>query len=82
MSSRATPAARCWRPDGRVYGVVFAAAVGVKDTGYALTASEVQGDAKAGGRRDQPGLHPGLRLAVPARAGPAAELPRQLPGSG
>ena len=31
-------------PDGRVYGVVFAAAVSVKDTGYALTASEVAPD--------------------------------------
>jgi len=35
-------------PDGRVYGVVFAAAVSVKDTGYALTASEVIPDARAG----------------------------------
>jgi S1-C subfamily serine protease len=35
-------------PDGRVYGVVFAAAVSVKDTGYALTASEVLPDARAG----------------------------------
>jgi S1-C subfamily serine protease len=34
-------------PSGRVDGVVFAAAVGVKDTGYALTASEVQSDARA-----------------------------------
>ena len=34
-------------PDGQVDGVVFAAAVGVKNTGYALTASEVQSDAKA-----------------------------------
>ncbi len=34
-------------PDGRVDGVVFAAAVGVKNTGYALTASEVEGDARA-----------------------------------
>ncbi len=34
-------------PDGQVDGVVFAAAVGVKDTGYALTASEVKGDARA-----------------------------------
>jgi S1-C subfamily serine protease len=33
---------------GRVYGVVFAAAVGVKDTGYALTASEVQSDVRQG----------------------------------
>lgn len=34
-------------PDGQVDGVVFAAAVGVKDTGYALTASEVKSDARA-----------------------------------
>jgi S1-C subfamily serine protease len=34
-------------PNGGVDGVVFAAAVGVKDTGYALTASEVEGDARA-----------------------------------
>jgi S1-C subfamily serine protease len=34
-------------PSGQVDGVVFAAAVGVKDTGYALTASEVEGDARA-----------------------------------
>jgi S1-C subfamily serine protease len=35
-------------PNGSVYGVVFAAAVGVRDTGFALTSAEVQGDAKAG----------------------------------
>jgi S1-C subfamily serine protease len=35
-------------PGGRVYGVVFAAAVSVKDTGYALTASEVAPDARVG----------------------------------
>lgn len=35
-------------PDGRVYGVVFAAAVSVSDTGYALTASEVEPDARVG----------------------------------
>ncbi len=35
-------------PDGRVYGVVFAAAVSAKDTGYALTASEVAPDARLG----------------------------------
>jgi S1-C subfamily serine protease len=34
-------------PNGQVDGVVFAAAVGVKDTGYALTASEVQPDVRA-----------------------------------
>ena len=35
-------------PGGQVYGVVFAAATSVPDTGYALTASEVAGDASAG----------------------------------
>ncbi len=36
-------------PDtGNVYGVVFAAATSVNDTGYALTAAQVQDDASAG----------------------------------
>jgi S1-C subfamily serine protease len=35
-------------PSGTVYGVVFAAAVGTSDTGFALTASEVAADANAG----------------------------------
>ena len=35
-------------PDGRVYGVVFAAAVDDPNTGYALTAREVAPDARAG----------------------------------
>lgn len=35
-------------PDGSVYGIVFAAAVGVQDTGFALTAAEVGGDATEG----------------------------------
>ena len=35
-------------PDGRVYGVVFAAAADRNDTGYALTAKEAAGDARAG----------------------------------
>lgn len=35
-------------PGGHVYGVVFAAAVGVPDTGYALTAPEVTPDAHRG----------------------------------
>jgi S1-C subfamily serine protease len=35
-------------PSGTVYGVVFAAAVGESDTGFALTASEVENDANAG----------------------------------
>jgi S1-C subfamily serine protease len=34
--------------DGTVYGVVFAAAVGVKHTGFALTAAQVTADARAG----------------------------------
>jgi S1-C subfamily serine protease len=35
-------------PNGTVDGVVFAAAVGVSDTGFALTAAEVSADASAG----------------------------------
>jgi S1-C subfamily serine protease len=35
-------------PSGSVYGVVFAAAVGVSDTGFALTSGEVASDASAG----------------------------------
>ena len=35
-------------PDGTVYGVTFAAAVGVSDTGFVLTAAEVEADAHAG----------------------------------
>ncbi len=35
-------------PDGRVYGVVFAASTSYPGTGYALTASEVASDAAAG----------------------------------
>jgi S1-C subfamily serine protease len=35
-------------PDGRVYGVVFAASTAYLDTGYALTATEVAGDAARG----------------------------------
>ncbi len=35
-------------PDGRVYGVIFAAAADDPDTGYALTATEVASDAQQG----------------------------------
>jgi S1-C subfamily serine protease len=38
-------------PSGSVYGVVFAAAVDVRDTGYALTAGEVASDVRAGRQR-------------------------------
>jgi S1-C subfamily serine protease len=41
-------------PGGKVYGVVFAAAVGTQDTGFALTASEVGGDARAGATQTAP----------------------------
>jgi hypothetical protein len=37
-----------------VYGVVFAAAVGTADTGFALTASEVAADAQAGANQTTP----------------------------
>jgi S1-C subfamily serine protease len=35
-------------PDGKVYGVVFAASTSISDTGYALTAAEIAGDVNAG----------------------------------
>ncbi|RVX46480.1 colicin V production protein [Nonomuraea polychroma] len=35
-------------PDGRVYGVIFAAAINEAETGYVLTAEEVAPDASAG----------------------------------
>lgn len=35
-------------PDGHVYGMVFAAAVAVKDTGYALTGTEIAKDIRLG----------------------------------
>jgi S1-C subfamily serine protease len=41
-------------PQGTVYGVVFAAAVGAADTGFALTAAEVAGDANAGANQTYP----------------------------
>jgi S1-C subfamily serine protease len=40
--------------EGTVYGVVFAAAVDTADTGFALTASEVAADARAGASRTSP----------------------------
>jgi S1-C subfamily serine protease len=41
-------------PEGTVDGVVFAAAVGVNDTGFALTAAEVEADARAGENATSP----------------------------
>jgi S1-C subfamily serine protease len=41
-------------PDGRVYGVVFAAAVSLPDTGYALTAGQVASDVASGEQRTAP----------------------------
>jgi S1-C subfamily serine protease len=41
-------------PSGEVYGVVFAAEVGSSDTGFALTASEVAADARAGASTTTP----------------------------
>ena len=40
--------------DGRVYGVVFAAATDDNETGYALTASEVRSDAQSGATATTP----------------------------
>jgi S1-C subfamily serine protease len=41
-------------PSGTVYGVVFAAAVNASETGFALTASEVAADARAGADQTSP----------------------------
>jgi S1-C subfamily serine protease len=41
-------------PSGRVYGVVFAAAIDTSDTGFALTAKEVAADAQAGAKTTYP----------------------------
>lgn len=41
-------------PDGTVYGVVFAAAVNYRDTGYALTAGQVESDVRAGAHATRP----------------------------
>jgi S1-C subfamily serine protease len=41
-------------PSGKVDGVVFAAAVGADNTGFALTAAEVAADASAGARQTAP----------------------------
>jgi len=40
-------------PDGRVYGVIFAADAEDKETGYALTADEVASSARVGARRTE-----------------------------
>jgi S1-C subfamily serine protease len=40
-------------PDGRIYGMVFAAAVSVPQTGYALTASQLGHDISRGANRTQ-----------------------------
>jgi S1-C subfamily serine protease len=41
-------------PDGKVYGIVFAAAVSLPHTGYALTAAEVAPDVRRGERDSTP----------------------------
>jgi S1-C subfamily serine protease len=41
-------------PGGRVYGLVFAAATAVPDTGYALSAAEIAPDVRAGLTADRP----------------------------
>lgn len=41
-------------PDGSVYGMVFAAATSIPDTGYALTGSEISADLAAGLRGTRP----------------------------
>jgi S1-C subfamily serine protease len=41
-------------PSGRVYGIIFAAAVGQSNTGFALTAAEVASDASSGANATTP----------------------------
>jgi len=41
-------------PNGGVYGVVFAAAANVRDTGYALTAGQVRSDARTAANYNRP----------------------------
>jgi S1-C subfamily serine protease len=41
-------------PDGKVYGMVFAASTSVADSGYALTASEIGSDVQAGEQSTAP----------------------------
>jgi S1-C subfamily serine protease len=41
-------------PNGKVYGMVFAASTSETDTGYALTAGEIAGDVQAGERNTTP----------------------------
>jgi S1-C subfamily serine protease len=41
-------------PDGRAYGMVFAAAIAVPDTGYALAAAEISADAQEGAQASTP----------------------------
>ena len=52
--------------DGTVYGVVFAAATSMADTGFALTAAQVAPDVRTGEQAQGAGLDPGLRVADPA----------------
>jgi S1-C subfamily serine protease len=41
-------------PSGRVYGIIFAAAVGQSNTGFALTAADVASDASSGANATTP----------------------------
>ena len=41
-------------PDGKVYGMVFAASTSVANSGYALTASEIASDVQAGEQSTAP----------------------------
>ena len=63
---------------GKVFGVVFAAAVGVKDVGYALTAAEVAGDVARGraGHRTPPVLDPGCASLTRAERDPGYAWPQ------
>ena len=67
-SGPATPAARSCRRRGDVVGVVFAASVTDRDTGYALTADQVARSAARGVDQRRRGLDRRLRRLARSRA--------------
>ena len=70
-SGPATPAARSSSSTGDVVGVVFAASVTDRDTGYALTADQVQRSAARGADQRRRGLDRRLRQLTRASRGRA-----------
>ena len=64
-------------PAGTVYGVVFAAAVGVSNTGFALTAAQVSDDARPASSPPPPS--PPWAATDPPQAAPARDLRGAVP---